>query len=90
LFINIVDISHEQVNELIERGQRLSKPEFCPDDIYKIMSDCWQYRDRMRPNFQFLSRFFTNLLNTPEQEIVNDENHENEENEKQHSNTVYV
>lgn len=72
---------------MIEKGQRLSKTEECPDEIYKIMTDCWQYRDRMRPNFQFLSRFFINSLSTPES--VDDEFHENDENEK-HSNTVYV
>ncbi|CRL05353.1 CLUMA_CG018196, isoform B [Clunio marinus] len=81
------DLSGSEVNELIEKGQRLAKPEQCPDDIYKIMTDCWQYRDRMRPNFQFLARFFINSLSTPEN--INEEVNENEENEK-HSNTVYV
>jgi hypothetical protein len=43
----------------------------------------------MRPNFQFLSRFFINSLSTPE--TVEEEFNESEENEK-HSNTgtVYV
>lgn len=76
-----------QVNELIEKGQRLAKPDQCPDDIYKIMSDCWQHRDRMRPNFQFLSRFFINSLSSDEK--VEEHFVENDENEK-HSNTVYV
>lgn len=77
---------------MIEKGQRLVKPENCPDEIYKIMTDCWQYRDRMRPNFQFLSRFFINSLTTPDDNNVDEEFNESEENiqEKQHSNTVYV
>jgi len=81
------DLSGAEVNELIEKGQRLSKPDQCPDEIYKIMSDCWQYRDRMRPNFQFLARFFINSLSTPEN--LDEEFNEHEENEK-HSSTVYV
>lgn len=78
---------------MIEKGQRLAKPENCPDDIYKIMTDCWQHRDRMRPNFQFLSRFFVNSLTSistvKADEAVEEEFNENDENEK-HSNTVYV
>lgn len=77
-----------KVNELIEKGQRLAQPDDCPDEIYKIMSDCWQYRDRMRPNFQFLARFFINSLSTPES--VAEEFVDSEENEPKHSNTVYV
>jgi Protein tyrosine and serine/threonine kinase len=62
-------------------------PDECPDEIYKIMTDCWQYRDRMRPNFQFLARFFINSLSQPES--LEEEPNENDDNEK-HSNTVYV
>lgn len=76
-----------QVNEIVENGQRLSQPDGCPDEIYKIMMDCWQYRDRMRPNFQFLARFFISRLSKPEND--KEETSENDESEK-HSNTVYV
>lgn len=51
------------------------------------MIDCWQYRDRLRPNFQFLSRFFINCLSSPES--IDNDIAENDVNEK-HSNTVYV
>ena len=67
----------------------MPQPEFCPDEIYKIMVECWQYQARMRPKFQFLSRFFINILKTPEP-VEEDESQEIDENEKQHSNTVYV
>jgi hypothetical protein len=79
----------KQVNEIVEKGQRLSQPEGCPDEVYKIMMDCWQYRDRLRPNFQFLARFFINRLSASKVEDVSEEQHENQENQK-HSNTVYV
>lgn len=32
------DMSGSEVNELIVEGKRLAKPEFAPDDIYKIMT----------------------------------------------------
>jgi hypothetical protein len=73
----------------VEKGQRLSQPEGCPDEVYKIMMDCWQYRDRLRPNFQFLARFFINRLSASKVEDVSEEQNENQENQK-HSNTVYV
>lgn len=59
-----------------------------PDDIYKLMLDCWQKHARSRPNFQFLSKFFISRLSIDGAK-VNDENSDNDEAEK-HSNTVYV
>lgn len=56
-------------------------------------------RDKMRPNFQFLARFFSNLLKTAEVDHIEEvaaaasttiEDNDNDENENQHSNTVYV
>ena len=54
------------------------------------MKDCWQYRDRLRPNFKFLARFFVSRLENLGQEEVEDENMENYEGNDKHSNTVYV
>lgn len=83
---------------MIEQGRRLSKPEKCPDDIYRLMLDCWNGRDRLRPNFQFLAKFFTNQhlshvsaannANMPD-ENCNNNNNNNEEEEKLDS-TFYV
>ncbi|KAG5666051.1 Tyrosine-protein kinase Lyn, partial [Polypedilum vanderplanki] len=43
------DLSGSEVNELIEKGQRLARPECCPEDVYSLMLDCWNYRARLRP-----------------------------------------
>lgn len=32
--------------------KRLSQPEICNDDVYRLMRDCWQFDPRNRPTFQ--------------------------------------
>jgi tyrosine-protein kinase len=81
------DLSGGEVNELIEKGHRLAKPDSCPQDVYSLMLDCWQYRDRLRPNFQFLAKFFVNRLSLDESLVSQAEN--SDETEKL-ANTVYV
>lgn len=78
------------MNELIEQGRRLSKPEKCPDDIYRLMLDCWQRSDRLRPNFQFLAKFFINQHKCVNANVPTDENCSDSEDGEKHSNTVYV
>lgn len=82
------DLSGGEVSDLIEKGHRLSKPESCPQDVYSLISDCWNYRDRLRPNFQFLAKFFVNRVTIDEGEVVNDS--ESSDEAEKHSNTVYV
>lgn len=33
-------------------GYRLRKPEDCDDNIYRLMTECWQFEPRNRPTFQ--------------------------------------
>ena len=39
---------HEAAKAIIQ-GERLEKPDDCPDDVYAIMQSCWQERPRDRP-----------------------------------------
>ncbi|KAK9889307.1 hypothetical protein WA026_004588 [Henosepilachna vigintioctopunctata] len=47
----------EAIN-LIEAGGRLEQPEACPDNIYKVMGQCWQYKPENRPSFKNLLDIF--------------------------------
>ncbi|KXJ82070.1 hypothetical protein RP20_CCG016017 [Aedes albopictus] len=47
------------VIKLIENGQRLSQPDLCPDNVFDVMKNCWNYNPKSRPTFKFLTRFFT-------------------------------
>ncbi|XP_034945799.1 tyrosine-protein kinase Shark [Chelonus insularis] len=47
------------VIKLIETGERLSKPEDCPDHIFEMMQKCWSYHPHNRPTFAELFEFFS-------------------------------
>lgn len=48
----------EQVMQFIESGERLSKPEDCPDTCYRKMRECWNKDPARRPNFNDLYKHF--------------------------------
>ena len=60
------ELQNNQVIDVVERGERLSRPSSCPLAVYTLMCACWMYRPSDRPNFAFikarlrsaLSRFF--------------------------------
>lgn len=37
-------------------GYRMACPQRCPDDVYKVMTRCWQYNPEERPKFSELQR----------------------------------
>ncbi|XP_076824684.1 tyrosine-protein kinase HTK16-like [Clavelina lepadiformis] len=48
-----------QVIQYIEDSKRrLQQPEGCPDKVYKIMLQCWAYKDSERPTFRRLHHKF--------------------------------
>ncbi|XP_063305002.1 tyrosine-protein kinase Fes/Fps [Pelobates fuscus] len=44
-------MTNQQTREAIEQGIRLQSPEMCPEEIYKLMMQCWEYDPRKRPSF---------------------------------------
>lgn len=48
------DMKPEDLNDFIERGDRLEKPEGCLDDVYDIMLSCWASGPADRPSFDTL------------------------------------
>ncbi|XP_052901886.1 tyrosine-protein kinase Shark isoform X1 [Anopheles moucheti] len=53
------DMKGADVIKLIEEDQRLSQPDTCPDKVFEVMRNCWQYNPKLRPTFRFLHRFFS-------------------------------
>ncbi|XP_050354591.1 tyrosine-protein kinase Shark [Nymphalis io] len=45
--------------QIVESGQRLERPEDCPDEIYQVMLDCWAYSPDLRPTFSKLVDVFS-------------------------------
>lgn len=42
--------NRDVINQL-EQGIRLPKPDDCPPALYSLMTRCWSYDPRERPNF---------------------------------------
>ncbi|XP_077944681.1 tyrosine-protein kinase Fer isoform X2 [Gasterosteus aculeatus] len=49
-------MTNQQAREQVEKGYRMSCPQRCPDDVYKVMQRCWQYNPEERPKFSDLQR----------------------------------
>ncbi|CAN9504653.1 unnamed protein product [Ophioblennius macclurei] len=49
-------MTNQQAREQVEKGFRMSCPQRCPDDVYKVMQRCWQYNPEERPKFSELQR----------------------------------
>ncbi|KAF7997213.1 hypothetical protein HCN44_005490 [Aphidius gifuensis] len=47
------------VTQLVEKGERLRKPEKCPMPIYLVMKSCWDYEPKNRPTFSELIGIFS-------------------------------
>uniref|UniRef100_A0A8C1AKC0 Tyrosine-protein kinase n=1 Tax=Cyprinus carpio carpio TaxID=630221 RepID=A0A8C1AKC0_CYPCA len=46
-------LSNQQTRDEVERGYRMPAPTNCPDEIYALMRQCWQYEPKNRPSFHF-------------------------------------
>ncbi|NP_001003141.1 tyrosine-protein kinase Fer [Canis lupus familiaris] len=52
-------MTNQQATEQVERGYRISAPQHCPEDIFKIMMKCWDYKPENRPKFSELQKELT-------------------------------
>ncbi|XP_062619614.1 activated CDC42 kinase 1-like [Saccostrea cucullata] len=50
-----------QILQMIEEGERLPKPDYCPADIFTLMSQCWALKPQDRPTFQALKDFLCEM-----------------------------
>ncbi|KAI0984208.1 hypothetical protein GJ496_006160 [Pomphorhynchus laevis] len=57
-------LSNSSVILKIESGEKLQKPDNCPDKIYQIMKKCWEYEPSARPTFAELRCELRSILLT--------------------------
>ncbi|XP_031360158.1 tyrosine-protein kinase Mer isoform X3 [Lonchura striata] len=55
-------VQNHEIYEYLFHGQRLKKPEDCPDELYEIMSECWRANPATRPTFSQLKVQLEKLL----------------------------
>uniref|UniRef100_A0A8C5ZVZ8 Tyrosine-protein kinase n=1 Tax=Marmota marmota marmota TaxID=9994 RepID=A0A8C5ZVZ8_MARMA len=58
-FLELIGLTQGQITvlrltELLERGERLPRPDRCPCEIYQLMKNCWEAESSFRPTFQNL------------------------------------
>lgn len=49
--------NHQILHKIDKEGERLPKPEDCPQDIYNVMLQCWAQKPDDRPTFVALREF---------------------------------
>uniref|UniRef100_A0A670YAP5 Tyrosine-protein kinase n=1 Tax=Pseudonaja textilis TaxID=8673 RepID=A0A670YAP5_PSETE len=47
-------MSNPEVIQNLERGYRMPQPDNCPEELYKLMLQCWKDKPEQRPTFEFL------------------------------------
>ncbi|XP_072836351.2 tyrosine-protein kinase Lck [Pogona vitticeps] len=66
-------MSNPEVIQNLERGYRMPPPENCPEELYKLMLQCWKDSPEQRPTFEFLKGvledFFTATEGQYEQQV---------------------
>jgi serine/threonine protein kinase len=56
-------IENLNILEYIKSGNRLPKPSFCSENLYKLLIQCWSIKPESRPNFPYISHFISISLN---------------------------
>ncbi|KAM9317067.1 protein-tyrosine kinase 2-beta isoform 2-T2 [Gastrophryne carolinensis] len=64
-------LENKDVISVIEKGDRLPKPESCPPTLYTLMTRCWTYDPSERPKFTELVCSLSDIYQT-EKEIAKD------------------
>ncbi len=59
----------ESFQKRLEDGYRMGKPAFAPDEMYKVMGDCWLAEPGLRPTFAELAEKIGEELQEGEQEV---------------------
>ncbi|MFT7796618.1 activated CDC42 kinase 1 isoform X1 [Arapaima gigas] len=52
------------LHKMDKEGERLPKPEHCPQDIYNVMLQCWAQKPDDRPTFMALREFLVETMPT--------------------------
>ncbi|CAF0730467.1 unnamed protein product [Brachionus calyciflorus] len=52
----------EKLFDYLKDGNRMSKPEFCDDEIYELMLDCWNLNSDLRPSFTIINEKLNIIL----------------------------
>ena len=72
--IPYVGWSNKETIENLKQGERLEQPNDCPDEIYKIMLNCWNLNPVARPSMEELCELLNNILGKFSSRKLNENN----------------
>ncbi|XP_072022044.1 uncharacterized protein [Amphiura filiformis] len=55
-------IDSKDLTSMLKSGYRMPKPDKCADDMYEVMTNCWQFEADLRPSFRELHRTVSRML----------------------------
>ncbi|KAK2551692.1 Tyrosine-protein kinase Btk29A [Acropora cervicornis] len=55
-------INNTEVVQKVLNGYRLEKPQRCPDDMYRMVTKCWQTEPEHRPNFASVKKSVSDFM----------------------------
>ncbi len=56
-----MELANNQILDFLTRGERLAKPDNCPDEVYELMCKCWNENSSNRPSFLELGRLLLKM-----------------------------
>lgn len=77
------DCSDFQVSEWVLRGDRLSCPTDCADDLYEVMTSCWQEAPEDRPTFKDVVQLIGGVMTERQREKGEEEEDTESESEEE-------
>ncbi|KAM6925620.1 receptor tyrosine-protein kinase erbB-3b [Xenentodon cancila] len=63
-------VQPQEVQSVLEKGERLSQPHICTIDVYMVMVKCWMIDENVRPTFKELASDFTRMARDPHRYLV--------------------
>ncbi|XP_063820164.1 tyrosine-protein kinase Fer isoform X1 [Pseudophryne corroboree] len=54
-------MTNQQAREQVEKGYRMSVPQKCPEEVFKIMQRCWDYKPENRPKFSEMQKELSSI-----------------------------
>lgn len=76
--LSLGDKACQIMKDSLANGERLEKPEFCDDDVYTLMSQCWNLNPRLRPNFHHCRAILIEIRNKLKQKQESKQQQEQE------------
>ncbi|TNN17048.1 Tyrosine-protein kinase SYK, partial [Schistosoma japonicum] len=87
------DMKGAQILAMLDQGLRLSRPSRCPESIYSVMQQCWNFEGVHRPTFAELVLIISRILRampSPQTNICISNHHHHHHHHQHHQNNPNI